>query len=744
MSDLILKKLKKYVLYISAIFFVSLWGHLVYSYLYHGAVSEAIEWWTISEAIIWNFPHFNPLVPSNDHNAYINGLLYRSMLEYSPETNSFIPNLVSCNLDNLLYIECVLENNLLWSDGSPITPSDIESTLNIIKETGVNPIIAALLDQTTIRTTEDSISFSNTTKDINFLHIFLQPILPSTVVNTLNTENIDGKFSEIGGIYSGLFVLKSISQDETVGITKITLGKNKLYFGNPLYIDFLILNLFRDETHFLKHKNSFNLFNDKNNVIGNTIPRLNSFEYTLSQFVWSFFNTETLDSDMRTYLSSVLKRDEIINTLGKWRVKAAYNPFLWEENIDSEVAWNFSITSYLEEKGYYSKKELLKSSLAIKANEKQISAEAQIPKQEEIIIPKEEKKTQETLSYITSPTTQKYNFVSEDNILLQWKVDAWVDAVFINDYQLSGFNAGDDIFYYRLLESYDSIQEWENNYKIYFEIWREKELKEEFSYIYYKDSDILAEVESTFFDSTWDSLEESASGSLSTWESTPSLPLSTIKTSLTAEEIQSLDPLYFYNTEGDLFQIKVAYAQSDALMEETARIVEEQLNKAGIAVELKWLSLWEITTQLRNEELPYDIMLIGINLGYFNSNTFPYFHSSQVKNGYNFANFKKLGLDILLEELKSNNLSSTKRQELEIKILDILHDENIIKVFYTPKLHLLADKNIKNFSFPEYIPDSKHRYFPLLSAYLLEKKIIAKEQKWFLGFFIYLIESFNL
>ena len=122
-------------------------------------------------------------------------------------------------------------------------------------------------------------------------------------------------------------------------------------------------------------------------------------------------------------------------------------------------------------------------------------------------------------------------------------------------------------------------------------------------------------------------------------------------------------------------------------------------------------------------------MLIGINLGYFNSNTFPYFHSSQVKNGYNFANFKKLGLDILLEELKSNNLSSTKRQELEIKILDILHDENIIKVFYTPKLHLLADKNIKNFSFPEYIPDSKHRYFPLLSAYLLEKKIIAKEQK---------------
>jgi hypothetical protein len=49
-------------------------------------------------------------------------------------------------------------------------------------------------------------------------------------------------------------------------------------------------------------------------------------------------------------------------------------------------------------------------------------------------------------------------------------------------------------------------------------------------------------------------------------------------------------------------------------------------------------------------------MLAGINTGYFDFNIFPYFHSSQAQLGYNFANVKKLSIDILLEELKSSLL----------------------------------------------------------------------------------------
>ena len=62
-------------------------------------------------------------------------------------------------------------------------------------------------------------------------------------------------------------------------------------------------------------------------------------------------------------------------------------------------------------------------------------------------------------------------------------------------------------------------------------------------------------------------------------------------------------------------------------------------------------------------------------------------------------------------------------------MLDIIGSESIIKVFYTPKTHLLVDKNIKNFILPDFLPDSKHRYYPLLKSYLSEKRMINSDDK---------------
>jgi len=726
-TDIIKVKIKKYVLYISTVFFLVFWIHLLYSYLYEWAESIAEEWGTVSEAIIWSFPHLNPLLPSNDHNDYINSLLYRSMLEYSTESENFENDLVSCNLSDLLYIECILENNLRWSDGSPITTNDIKSTLNIITKTKVNPIIASLLEESTIEITDDSISFSNTKKDINFLHIFLQPILPAKVIEELDSENIEWKFSEINGIYSGRFILSNISQDETVGITKITFGKNDQYFWNPLYIQFLILNLFRDEAHFLKNKNSFNIFNDKNNIIGESIPRLESYPYTLSQFVGTFFNTEKLDSEFRSYISGIIEREDFIKQIGKNNILPAYNPFLSSTNIDTNNS-SYDIWEAMNAEWYYTKKDLLKNVLLNQKNEetKIISNEATL------ITPRENpKKVQWNLEYITSPSTDIYNFISEDNILVSGRVDPGVEAIYINDYKLSGFTPGDDIFYYRLLESYDSITPWENSYTVYFETDGVKQNIETFHYIYNSNEEELQEIEDGYFSVSEEviSIEE---------ESNTLEESSSINTDLSVSVTEQLDERYYYNAQWETKTLKIVYAQTDAYMDTTLEIISGQLTNVGLNTEIAWMSLWDITVWLRNETLEYDLLIIWINLWYFSSNIFPYFHSSQVQNGYNIANFKKLSLDILLEELKSNNLSVEKRTELEEKMLDIMKEESIVKVLYTPNISLLVDKNIKNFFLPSYLPDTEHRSYPLTKSYLSEKRIIEKNSKWIFGFIWYI------
>lgn len=737
-NPVIIQKLKKYVLYIAIVLFFVSGIHLISVYLFNDAQSEAEKWGSISEAIIGTFPSLNPLIPSNDHNAYINKLLYRSMLEYSLDKKDFVSDIVSCNLENLLYIECVMENNILWSDGSPITPEDIKATLDIISSTKVNPIIASLLETTTIEIENDSISFTNSKRDINFLQIFLQPILPKKVIEGLDSTSVEQKFSEIWGIYSGKLILTNINQDETVGITKLTLGRNEQYFGNPLYIDFLILNLFRDEAHFLKNKTSFNVFNDKKGLIWTSIPRLDSYEYTLSQFVWIFFNSDKSGPWMREYLSKSISREDIVSKIGSSKIVASYNPFLSGEKIEKYTD-RLNLESYMNERGYYKPKILLESAINAEkimekdSKEKIISDEVQASENKK----KEVKKiiVQSDLKRIKNPSGKKYNFVSEDNILIKGSVPDGIDAVYINDYKLTWFKAGDDTFYYRLLKEYDSITEGENHYTTYFESKGKKEKIEEFVYIYYSDKEKLALIEEKFF--TPKAEIEEIQESLKPKTESKKETLST----LSIKEIETLDKRLYYNAQGKTKDYILIYSLEDELNAQVIPIIQEQLRNNGIQTQARGLSLGDIAKGLREDKLEYHMMFLGINLGYFPSNIFPYLHSSQVENGYNITNFSKLSLDILLEELKGNNLSIEKRKELEEKVLEILSEENIMEILYTPKLHLLVDKNIRDFSLPAYLPDDSLRSQALLKSYLSEKKSIDFKHKSVGGFFKFLFSS---
>ena len=687
--------------------------------MYEGAEETPVVGGTISEAIIGNFPHLNPLLPSTGYNAYINSILYRSLLRYDTKEQKIQSDLASCDISNLSLIECYLENNIKWSDGRAITEDDIIATLNLIEKSNINPGISSLLENTTIEKWNGKITFNNTKKDINFLNVLFQPIIPQTLVNSLWEDEIEGKFSPIGGIYSGAYTLSSVNQDDTVGITVMTLTKNSEYFQNDAFVDTILLKLFRDNAHFLKHKNSINIFNDKENILGDTVPRLKSYAYTLPQFVWLFLNQESLSSEnLRKFVLSNINREEVVKSLWSNNVETSYNPFLTDTQID--VGYDAQIQDLIAKEGYLSKTQLLE----IQSRERQqaiqsqqtISAEASIPK----IV-------QANLSYVVSPSNQKYNFISEDNVLITGNVPSGVDAVYVNEYKLQWFSEGDDVFYYRLLESYDSITEWENTYKVFFERSGTKELVDEFVYTYFTDSEKLSRVRSEFDNQG----------------NTIVAPNPTSITSQSTDEsaLLNLDDRFYYTSDTEVFKIRILYVESDKNITETALEIKKQLEEKGIFVELVAESLVNITRGLRDETLEYDGVLIGINLWYFDSNVFPYFHSSQIKNGYNFANYKQLGLDILLEELKSNNLSLSKKEELTDKILEILKESVSLKVLYTPKIRLLVDRNLEWFSLGEILPDEIHRFDPLKSTYLTKKKIISKENKWLKDFWKFIFSS---
>lgn len=732
-------KLKKYLFLISILFLVISLTHLIYIFLYNDSKLVPIKGWTISEWLIWSFPSLNPLKPLSWNNKYIIGLLYRSLLKYDSTENKIVWDLANCDISNLLNVECYIKDNIFWSNWEPITAEDIIDTYKILQTTGVNNISSSLLEETEIEQNDNIIVFKNKKKDINFLNVFFQPILPQNTIDSIWTDTIFWDFPTNGQLYSGNFKITNISSDMTIWVTKIFLEKNE--FNDIWNVSKLILNLFPNTNSLLQNKESINIFNDVENIIGDSIPRLESYKYTLSQFVSLFINQNKIENlDLRNFIFNKINTDNLIKILWEDNFQIVNNPYLSETKIDKTLN-NKNFEKIMEDLGYVKKSKIIEKYLP---NKETYSSEAVVEEKEKISvdnIPEEElniSKFQEDSKYIVSPEyVEKYNFITKDDILLEWNAGKDVEAVYINDYKLSNYDSGDSKFYYRLKESFNSIKGWENNYKIYFIVDWKKILKEEINFLFYNDKTILDNAKLDFIKKLYLAKQETEKGKP---EEKKAEKVEIDKDELA--KLSNLDDKYYYNDKLESFSLSLFYVSSEKELEETAYFIKNSLVEIGINLNLFPISIWDLTKLLSDKD-KYDMLLTWVNLWYFDYNIFPYFHSSQVKNWYNFSNIKKTSLDILLEDLKSNIKTPEEITNIQSKVLQILQNEQVIKTLYTPKLNLLIDKNIKNVTINDQLINKSSRKEIFDSMYIKEEKIINFENKWFFDFFSFLFQKLN-
>lgn len=730
-------KIRKYLFLISIAVFVVTLSHLVYLYLYENAIIKPVKWWAITEWLIWSFPSLNPIKNLSWNNQYVVSLLYRSLLKYDLEQGKIVWDIANCDISSLANIECYINENAKWSDWTPITWEDVYETYHLIKATNSDIILTSLLEDTSIEYKDNIIKFKNNKQDVNFLNVFFQPILAKSVIEKLSDENIFWNFPTSLWLYSWNFKISSVSSDTTIWISKIILERNEYY--NKSNISKVTLNIYPDINSFLKNKDSINIFNDSDNIVWNSIPRLANYKYTLPQFVWLFINQNKItNTDLRTFILNKVNNDNLVDLLWKDNFVSVANPYLTEDSTNREPnSKNFeSIMNTL----WYNKKSQLINNIKkeeikneetekVEANEKEI-------KEENLSIDS----FQEKSSIIVKPNyVEKYNFITKENILIEWNTDSWVEEVWINDYKLTWYNSWDKKFYYRLKKSYDSIEEWLNSYKIYFVIKWEKVFKEEIFFMYYEDQSILDEKKSELVNKLFDEYNKSKIEVIEKKSESEKITLS-------EEEIKELDRLSkldentYYDKNWNPLSLSLYYSNTDKNIDTTAHFIESSLKELWIKVELYPFQLSDIAKILSNKD-DYDMILTGVNLWYFHFNIFPYLHSSQVTAWYNFSNIKRTSLDLLLEELKSNILHEDKIKDLEWKVIDILKEEQVLKTLYTPKINLLVDKNLKIWKVFEQIPSKYLRSYVLNSSYTKDEKVIDIENKSFLGFFWYIFKK---
>lgn len=735
-------KLKKYLFLISILFLFTSLFHLVYIFLYEDSKVVPVKGGTISEWLIWNFPSLNPLKNLSWNNQYVVWLLYRSLLKYDLKENKIVSDIANCDISSLLNIECDINDDAKWSNWEKITAEDIYATYELIKSTNSNIILTSLLEDTKIEYSDNMILFKNSKKDVNFLNVFFQPILSKNNIDTLSKENIFWNFPTNGWIYSWDFVISNVSSDLTIWVSKIVLDKNEYY--NKWNISKVILNIFPDVNTFLKNKQSVNVFNDDNNIVWESIPRLQSYKYSLPQFVWLFINqNKVTDLNFRNYIFSKINSENLIELLWKNNFSVVNNPYLSETTIDKETSIK-NFESVMMSLGYSKKSKYI-----------------------EDLIPKLEVNTQETNTDVIEDTTinndnltidnfqkasaiiikptyvEKYNFVTKDDILLEWKVESGVDEVYINDNKIENFKVWDETFFYRLKTSYNNISPWKNNYKIYFSKDGIKTLKDEINFLLNSDKDKLLEDEKKF---VLELAEENKKIEEENNKLTKAEEEQNKKDAINQidkdkfDKVNKLDENIYYDKDLNPYTLRLYYLNTEKALDQTANFVKSSLKELWIEIELVPFDLNNVAKVLANKD-DYDMILTWVNLWIFEYNIFPYFHSSQSKTGYNFSNIKKTSLDILLEELKSNTLSNDKIIENETKVLEILKDEQVIKTLYTPKINLLVDKNLKNEVNYTKLPNKSLRSYVMNSSYIKEDRIINFDNKNIWNFFKFIFKK---
>lgn len=206
-----------------------------------------------------------------------------------------------------------------------------------------------------------------------------------------------------------------------------------------------------------------------------------------------------------------------------------------------------------------------------------------------------------------------------------------------------------------------------------------------------------------------------------------------------AKKLAALDPSLYYDINLVPFTLAVAYSnQPDTTS--LGELVAQELKTLGVRIDEKPVASSDIQDMISKGEKNYDILITGINLGLFEYNIAPFFHSGQAKIGFNFSKLKNLPLDMLLEEIKSRQLENDNLASTEKKILDILRSEAVIKTFYSPYNTVYIDRNLKNTAFVDNIPYAYCVYDTIENAYIKENREMITKNKSIFGFVQWIIK----
>lgn len=437
---------RKTALIISVALFVVFFFHLVGSYIYSGGKFVGLPGGSVSVgAVSENIPDpMNPFSYGSDHlGDLMFNMMFRSLVSYNSATGIFEGDLASCDLSDLKKIVCILRDDAIWSDGTPITADDISATFSALGQQVGAKNLRSAFKNISVTNKDKEIVLSSPVQNNRIVEAISYPILRTDMIDQIKNKRLKKE----NYITSGPFIFDESVPDEQYGFHKISLKKNPNY-SQSVWLDRFNFKIFPDAASLERGIETTHIVLLPPNREAMKTPTIFRPEhYSQYEFFGIFFNTDTLDKSIRNILHKHLAKtfqENPLSTAGQIPVESIFED-------DPRLIFSGSLTNFadfMKEKGYQKKQDLL-------AHLSQKPAEKITP-------------TIPDARYFANGNGKSILFSDDPKgeITLYGKIPAATKSVSVNDYILKSYRPGSQKFLYKISRENDNIHPGKNTYTL--------------------------------------------------------------------------------------------------------------------------------------------------------------------------------------------------------------------------------------------------------------------------------------
>ncbi len=201
-----------------------------------------------TQALANDIDSFNPVLAADDSSRTVQGLLLPRLIERDAQTGAPAPTGLATGWvwsPDGAALTVTLRSDVQWSDGAPVTGSDVGFTYAALASPTVNSPLRALVDNLRAITPigDDTLVFTLNRPDCAFLQTLMLPILPSHLFAADMSDITTNGWNEEPTVGAGPFLFAARAARET-----ITLTRNPSYYKGAPVIENYILRVIPSST----------------------------------------------------------------------------------------------------------------------------------------------------------------------------------------------------------------------------------------------------------------------------------------------------------------------------------------------------------------------------------------------------------------------------------------------------------------------------------------------------------------